>query len=111
VIIILLLILNDSSIIQSADCTKKSSSMAPSVKALEAKLRKVVEEVFHSEEKDLLSVRLVRDKVTDALGLEQGFFTSEEWKEKSKTLIKELAVSQSLLARFIGSGLRVRRTN
>jgi hypothetical protein len=67
--------------------------MAPSVKALEAKLRNAVEEVYHGENPESLTVRFVRDKVEQELGLETGFFLKPNWKDKSKILIKEWAVS------------------
>jgi hypothetical protein len=67
--------------------------MAPSVKAIEAKLRKAVEEVYHSDPEQL-TVRFIRDKVEHELKLDEGFFATPNWKDRSKTLIKEWAVSQ-----------------
>jgi len=70
--------------------------MAPSVKAIVAKLRATVEETYSDDQKNdesKLTVKYVRTKVESELGLEEGFFVTEEWKEKSKTLIKEHAVS------------------
>jgi len=67
--------------------------MAPSTKVLEGKLRTAVDEVFNSDIRDQLTVRLIRNKVEEELELEDGFFVQEEWKEKSKRIIKEWAVS------------------
>jgi hypothetical protein len=66
--------------------------MAPSEKKIIAELRAATLAVFSSPDKDKLSVRLVRDKTTSNLGLDEGFFLEREWKEKSKKLIKAYAV-------------------
>jgi hypothetical protein len=66
--------------------------MAPSEKKIIAELRAATLAVFNSPDKDKLSVRLVRDKTTSDLGLDEGFFLEGEWKEKSKKLIKAYAV-------------------
>lgn len=67
--------------------------MAPSDNQLEGILRNTVEEVYRSDKQDDLTVRFVRDKVEHDLGLAHGFFSTPEWKDKSKLLIKSWAVS------------------
>ena len=67
--------------------------MAPSVNRFEAKLRAAVKQIYDSEDRELLSVRLVRDKVEQDHGLEKGFFLTGDWKAKSKQIIKDYAVS------------------
>jgi hypothetical protein len=59
---------------------------------LEDALRSAVEEVYRSEDQNNLTVRFVRDKVENELGLDQGFFVKPEWKDRSKNLIKSWAV-------------------
>ena len=66
--------------------------MAPSDKKIETELLKTVREVFESD-KDELTVNTIRKRVESDLDLEDGFFSTGEWKDKSKKLIKELAVS------------------
>ena len=67
-------------------------AMAPSADRLEDALRNAVEEVYRSEDQNNLTVRFVRDKVEIELGLDQGFFLTPEWKDRSKLLIKSWAV-------------------
>ena len=67
--------------------------MAPSTKELEIRLRKAVEKAYKLDP-DSLTVKKVRTQVESDLGLEDGFFTSEDWKDKSKALIKDWAVSE-----------------
>jgi len=69
--------------------------MAPSTQELETKLRKAVEKAY-KEDPDSLTVKKVRTRVESDLGLEEGFFTSADWKDKSKALIKEWAVGGPL---------------
>ena len=66
--------------------------MAPSPKKLEEALIDGTVHVY-STEPDAISVNKVRKHVEDALDLEEGFFSSEEWKQKSKALIKEYVAS------------------
>lgn len=66
--------------------------MAPSVKTLEAALVDGTCAVFESEP-DATTVNKVRNHVTNKLDLDDEFFSSEKWKQKSKTLIKETVVS------------------
>ncbi|QPG93634.1 hypothetical protein C2857_001321 [Epichloe festucae Fl1] len=62
--------------------------MVPSPKELEAALIDGTYQIFTSEP-DATTVNKVRKRVEEEKGLDEGFFTSEEWKQKSKTLIKE----------------------
>lgn len=66
----------------------------PANRILEAKLRNAVEEIYANEQlRDGLTVRLIRDKVEEELDLGAGFFSTPEWKDKSKGIIKDWAVS------------------
>ena len=67
--------------------------MTPSSQEIETELRKAVETVY-KKDPDSLTVKKVRTQVEQDLELEDGFFTSAEWKDKSKKLIKEWAVSK-----------------
>lgn len=71
--------------------------MAPSDNQLEDILRNTVEKVYRSENQNDLTVRFVRDRVEHDLGLPRGFFSTPEWKDKSKVLIKSWAVSNTPL--------------
>ncbi|UKZ49803.1 hypothetical protein TrVGV298_004056 [Trichoderma virens] len=62
--------------------------MAPSAAQLKEALIKGTREVY-SAEPDGTSVNKVRRHVEEKLGLDDSFFTSEAWKQKSKTIIKE----------------------
>ncbi|WYZ34090.1 hypothetical protein EsH8_I_000366 [Colletotrichum jinshuiense] len=64
--------------------------MAPSDKKIQAALLEAVHGVFKSN-KDDLTVNFIRKRVESELELEDGFFSSGKWKDKSKKLIKELA--------------------
>lgn len=66
--------------------------MAPSAAKLKEALIEGTREVYQAEP-DATSVNKVRRHVEEKLGLENGFFTSETWKQKSKTIIKEQVVS------------------
>lgn len=67
--------------------------MAPSAKKLEAALISGTYEVFR-DEPDATTVNKVRKHVETKLGLEDGFFAGPDWKQKSKTVIKEYVVSR-----------------
>jgi hypothetical protein len=73
--------------------------MAPSERVLIDKLKATALAIFNSEERDQLSVKKVRDKLEAQLGLEKGFFLQPNWKDKSKTIVKEYAVNRA--SRFI----------
>ncbi|KAA8566099.1 hypothetical protein EYC84_008703 [Monilinia fructicola] len=62
--------------------------MPLSDKALTSALCKTVRDVFHSEEKDQLSVRFIRTKVEEEHELGEGFLNQGKWKDKSKVIIK-----------------------
>ncbi|KAL7951420.1 hypothetical protein V8C42DRAFT_304056 [Trichoderma barbatum] len=62
--------------------------MAPSAAKLKEALIDGTREVYRAEP-DGTSVNKVRRLVEEKLGLEDGFFTSDTWKQKSKTIIKE----------------------
>ncbi|KAF7945514.1 hypothetical protein EAE96_010281 [Botrytis aclada] len=62
--------------------------MPLSDKALTSALSKTVRDVFHSDEKDKLSVRFIRTKVEEECELGDGFLSEGKWKEKSKGIIK-----------------------
>ena len=60
--------------------------MAPSEKILIEKLKLTVVSFFQND-RDNLSVKKVRTAVESELDLDQGFFLSPAWKEKSKKII------------------------
>ncbi|KAK1248391.1 hypothetical protein MKX08_006611 [Trichoderma sp. CBMAI-0020] len=62
--------------------------MAPSAAKLKEALIDGTCEIYKAEP-DGTSVNKVRRLVEEKLGLEDGFFTSDTWKQKSKTIIKE----------------------
>ncbi|GKT43417.1 uncharacterized protein ColSpa_03598 [Colletotrichum spaethianum] len=66
--------------------------MAPSDKELEAALLDTVRDVFKTDI-DNLTVNFIRKRVESTLELEDGFFSSGKWKDKSKKLVKELATA------------------
>lgn len=67
--------------------------MPLSDKALTSALHKTVRDVFHSDEKDQLSVRSIRTKVEEEYDLGEGFLNEGKWKDKSKGIIKDEVVS------------------
>ena len=69
--------------------------MGPSTAELEQALIDSTCEVF-SAEPDGTSVNKVRRHVEEKLGLEEGFFASGSWKQKSKALIKEYVVRTAM---------------
>ncbi|KAJ0165151.1 hypothetical protein CTA2_12217 [Colletotrichum tanaceti] len=66
--------------------------MAPSDKKLEAALLDTVRDVYKTD-LDNLTVNFIRKRVESDLELEDGFFSSGKWKDKSKKLVKELATA------------------
>ncbi|EFY91962.1 hypothetical protein J3458_018920 [Metarhizium acridum] len=62
--------------------------MALSTNQLEEALIDGTYHVFTAEP-DATTVNKVRKHVEESMGLEEGFFTSEDWKQKSKALIKQ----------------------
>lgn len=63
--------------------------------ALEASLVDMVHELFTGPSRDDLSVNNVRKKVEEKHGLGEGFFSSAEWKGRSKNVIKGKVVCAS----------------
>ena len=66
--------------------------MAPSAKNLEAALVEATNKVFLADP-DNTTVNKVRKQAEEDLDLEEGFFANEEWKSKSKSIVKEHVVS------------------
>jgi hypothetical protein len=66
--------------------------MAPSTETLEAKFRSAIKETY-AEDPSKLTVKYIRRKAENELGLDEGFFLTPTWKDKSKTFIKNYAVS------------------
>lgn len=66
--------------------------MAPSAAKLKEALIEGTCEIYKAEP-DGTSVNKVRRHVEEKFGLDDGFFTSDAWKQKSKTIIKEQVVS------------------
>ncbi|KAI6381322.1 hypothetical protein MCOR25_001255 [Pyricularia grisea] len=62
--------------------------MAPKASALEAALKNAVRSLYE-EVGDQISVNAVRKQAEDEIGLDEGFFVSDDWKARSKTIIKE----------------------
>ncbi len=71
----------------------------PSEKKIVATLRSATLSIFKAD-KDSLTVRSVRDKAAEILGLDEGFFAADEWKAKSKDTIKSYAVSSYIATMF-----------
>jgi hypothetical protein len=69
--------------------------MAPSEKALLQALKKATADIWKTDERDKLSVKLVRTRVESQNNLDEGFFKAPAWKDKSKKIIEEEAVSHS----------------
>ncbi|KAJ1325955.1 hypothetical protein MN608_09156 [Microdochium nivale] len=60
--------------------------MAPPAKTLERDLKKAVRELFDTDE---LTVNAVRKRVEEMHNLDEDFFSAPEWKNRSKTIIKD----------------------
>lgn len=69
--------------------------MAPSAKKLEEALLDGTYEVYQVDPEET-SVNKVRKHVEEKLSLEDGFFSNEKWKAKSKKIIKQRVVSHTL---------------
>lgn len=65
--------------------------MPPKQRDIEEALKYGTYEVFKADP-DATSVNKVRQHVELKLSLEEGFFSDEEWKQKSKEIIKECVV-------------------
>lgn len=69
--------------------------MAPTDRDILAETQATVSAVHKQDTEDdtmLLTVKYIRDKVQKKLGLEEGFFLTPPWRERSKTLIKRCVV-------------------
>jgi hypothetical protein len=67
--------------------------MAPSEKAIFAEIKSTIDDIYsRPEDRPSLTVKNVRTQVEQKLGLQEGFFVQDAWKEKSKNLIKSYAV-------------------
>lgn len=69
------------------------SESIPSRAQLEQALRSAVRQVFESGNTEDLTVKRVRVGVERDLNLPEGFFKGPEWKDQSKAIIEEEAVS------------------
>ncbi|RKF61863.1 putative transcriptional regulator [Erysiphe neolycopersici] len=54
------------------------------------KLKQVAIEEFHGTDRDNLTLKSVREKVEDVLGLEKGILRREEWKDESKAIVEHI---------------------
>jgi hypothetical protein len=67
--------------------------MAPSEKVIFAEIKSTIDDIYsRPEDRPSLTVKNVRNQVEQKLGLVEGFFVQDAWKEKSKNLIKSYAV-------------------
>lgn len=64
----------------------------PSEKVLTKGLRDAVAKIFKTGKEEELTVKRVRLAAETALGLEDGFFKSAEWKDKSNQIIRDEVV-------------------
>jgi hypothetical protein len=62
----------------------------PSSKQLAAELADMARDIYIGEEE--LTVNLVRQRVEQKLGLDEGFFQEDNWKRKSRQIIKQTLV-------------------
>ncbi|KAK5625766.1 hypothetical protein RRF57_001482 [Xylaria bambusicola] len=77
--------------------------MAPSEEALERYLEEATRQLY-SADPGAVTVNSVRQRVEEQNNLEKGFFVTQEWKARSKTLITEYV--QNLLANDSPSSVR-----
>jgi hypothetical protein len=75
-----------------SDSSQLSSSSTPSDSLLEQELRTVVRRFYDEGRLDDITVKRVRKAAQDNLKLEDGFFKSNAWKDRSKDIIAEEAV-------------------
>lgn len=69
-----------------------SEAGIPSVATISRGLRDAVIAIHKSGKEDDLTVKRVRARAEQNLYLPDGFFKSEEWKQKSNDLIREAVV-------------------
>jgi hypothetical protein len=62
--------------------------MATTEKSIEASIRQTVQNIFHSKERERLSVNIVRSKTEVDIHLKEGFLKTGAWKDKSKAIVK-----------------------
>lgn len=67
--------------------------MTPSEKVLSLALKKTTADIWSTDERDQLTVKFVRTKVEFQHDLDEGFFRTPTWKDKSKHIIEDEAVS------------------
>ena len=70
----------------------ESEADIPSEATLSRALRDDVIAIFKSGNEDDLTVKRVRTRTENRLGLPNGFFRRENWKQKSQELIHEAVV-------------------
>ncbi len=75
--------------------------MAPSATQLEAALVDAANDIFRANRSGL-TVNAVRKRVESYLGLDDGFFQTDDWKAKSKDIITTTAVRGPGTHIFIG---------
>lgn len=66
--------------------------MAPSVEALEKYLKEATRQLYVADP-NTVTVNTVRQCAEEENGLEKGFFVTQDWKSRSKTIITECVVS------------------
>ena len=74
------------------------SDAAPDDNVLELELRQVVRGTHAKGNLEELTVKRVRAATEKNLGLKDGFFKEQRWKDMSKTIIEDEAVRKSPLA-------------
>lgn len=67
--------------------------MAPTARQLEEALIKAATSLFEADP-DNVTVNMVRNNAAESLSIEESFFTSAQWKTKSKDMIKGYVVSK-----------------
>ena len=68
-------------------------TMALSPEKIESILRAIIQKTVDDGQEDLLTVRYVRNKGAEWMNLDEGFFSTQDWKDRSKAFIKKTAVS------------------
>ena len=70
----------------------ESSNSPPSRAVIEAELRRIVRRIYVTGKLEELTVKRVRIAAEVRLGLKEGFYKQDEWKDKSKAIIETEAV-------------------
>lgn len=76
--------------------TSSLSDSIPSDAVIESQLREVVQTIYKAGNLEELTVKRVRGTAETNLGLADGFLKGEAWSDRSKTIIKDEAVSVSI---------------